>query len=188
MRKLLYVMLLVVPVLVFADVGIGSAAEDAEFEFILPSVVAVELDNPNITWDFNAIGPAVNPNNPEFPPADVSDFPLYYEPSSPSARPYQTVDYLVMFAAADVDWRLSVIGDGNPNPACGITIDEIEYAANPPAAWTAFGTVAAEIASGTGVTGGWASLEQNYRVEIDGDEVNGGANSTCTITYTIQTL
>jgi len=188
MRKLIYVMLLVVPVLVFAGVGIGSADDAADFDFILPSVVAVFLSDAAITWDFNDIGPTVNSNNPEFPPADVSDFPLYYEPSSPSARPYQTVDYLVMFAAADVDWSLTVVGDGDPNPACGITIDEIEYAANPPVAWTAFSTTAAVVASGTGVTGGWVSLEQNYRVEIDGDEVNGGANSTCTITYSIQTL
>lgn len=182
MRKLLYVMLLVVPVLVFADVGIGSASEPADFEFILPSIVAVQISNANITWDFNDV--TVNLNNPTFPPAA---FPEYYEPTSPNARPYQTIDYLVMFAGATVDWELTVVGDGDPAPACGIAIDEIEYAADPPVAWTAFSTTAAAVASGSGVTGGWQSLDQNYRVEINGDEANT-ASSTCTITYSIQTL
>ena len=182
MRKLLYVVLLVVPFLVFGDVGIGSASEDAEFEFILPSIVAVEISSANITWDFNDV--TVNLNNPVFPPAA---FPEYYEPTSPNTRPYQTIDYLVMFAGATVDWELTVVGDGDPAPACGIAIDEIEYAANPPVAWTAFSTTAAAVARGSGTTSGWQSLDQNYRVEIDGDETNT-ASSTCTITYSIQTL
>jgi hypothetical protein len=182
MRKLLYVVLLVVPVLVFGDVGIGSAAEDAEFEFILPSIVAVYISNASIVWDFANV--SSNANNPAFPPAS---FPEYYEPSSPNVRPYQTIDYLVMFAGATVDWELTVVGDGDPAPACGIAIDEIEYAANPPVAWTPFSTTAAAVASGSGTTSGWQSLDQNYRVEIDGDEANT-ASSTCTITYSIQTL
>ncbi|MEO0293689.1 MAG: hypothetical protein ABIN61_05655, partial [candidate division WOR-3 bacterium] len=64
MRNLLYVLGLVLPVFVFGAWGIGSASEDATFEFILPSIVAVTLDNSSIQWDFTDI--TVNPNNPEF--------------------------------------------------------------------------------------------------------------------------
>jgi hypothetical protein len=182
MKKLLCVLLLVLPVLVFADVGIGSAQEPADFEFILPSIVAVLLSDASITWDFTDI--TVNANNPAFPPAA---FPEYYEPSSPNTRPYQTVDYLVMFAGASVNWSLTVEGDGDPAPACGITLGEIEYADNPPAGWTAFNTTPAVIQSGSGSTSGWDQMEHNYRVGIDGGESNT-ASSSCTITYTITAL
>jgi hypothetical protein len=182
MSKLICVFLLVLPVLVFADVGIGSAQEPADFEFILPSIVAVLLSDANITWDFTDI--TVNANNPAFPPAA---FPEYYEPSSPNTRPSQTIDYLVMFAGASVDWELTVEGGGDPAPACGITLGEIEYADNPPAGWTAFSTTPAVIQSGSGSTSGWDQMEHNYRVGIDGNESNT-ASSSCVITYTIQTL
>jgi hypothetical protein len=182
MSKLICVLLLVLPVLVFAGVGIGSAQEPADFEFILPSIVAVLLSDASITWDFTDI--TVNGNNPAFPPAG---FPEYYEPSSPNVRPYQTIDYLVMFAGASVNWSLTVAGGSDPAPACGIDLDEIQYADNPPAGWTAFSTTAAVLQSGSGSTSGWDQMEHNYRVEIDGDESNT-ASSSCTITYTITAL
>jgi hypothetical protein len=183
MRKLIYVSLLVLPVFVFGQSwGVDSTGTVADFEFILPSIVAINVSNSTIQWNFS--DPTLNANNPAFPPAA---FPEYYEPTSPNARPYQTIDYLVLFAGVTVDWELRVVGDGDPAPACGIALDEIEYAANPPVAWTPFSTTAAAVASGSGVTGGWQSLDQNYRVEINGDETNT-AYSTCQITYTIQTL
>lgn len=183
MRKLVYLMLAVVPLLVFADVGIGSAQEPADFEFILPSIVAVLISDASITWDFTDV--SVNANNPAFPPAS---FPEYYEPTTPNARPYQTVDYLVMFAGGATNWQLTVEGDGDPAPACGITLGEIAYADDPPVAWTPFAVAPAVIDNGSGPTNGWLSLDHNYRVEIDGDESNPGTDPTCTITYTIQTL
>ncbi len=182
MRNLIYITLLVLPVLVFGAVGVSPQNEPADFEFILPSIVAVLLSDASITWDFGSID--VNLNNPAFPPAA---FPAYYEPSSPNVRPYQTVDYLVMFIGGATNWQLTIEGDGNPAPACGIDLDEIEYAANPPGAWTSLAIAPAVVASGAGTTSGWQSLDHNYRVEIDGDETIT-ASSTCTITYTIQTL
>ncbi len=181
MRKI-YLSLLVLPLFVFGAVGASPQSESADFEFILPSIVAVLLSDASITWDFGSID--LNLNNPAFPPAA---FPEYYEPSSPNVRPYQTIDYMVMFIGAATDWQLTVEGDGDPAPACGITLGEIEYADNPPVAWTPFAVAPAVIASGTGTTSGWQSMDHNYRVEIDGDESNT-ASSTCVITYTIQTL
>ena len=182
MRNFLYISLLVLPVFAFGAVGASPQSESADFEFILPSIVAVLLSDANITWDFGNIG--VNANNPVFPPPV---FPEYYEPSSPNVRPYQTVDYMVMFIGGATNWQLTIQGSGDPAPACGITIDEIEYADNPPGAWTPFAVAPAVVASGAGTTNGWLSLDHNYRVEIDGDETNT-ASSTCVITYTIQTL
>ncbi|MEO0294039.1 MAG: hypothetical protein ABIN61_07465, partial [candidate division WOR-3 bacterium] len=69
----------------------------------------------------------------------------------------------------------------------GIELSEIEYADNPPVNWVSFSTSPSVIESGSGSTLGWQHLEQNYRVEIDGDETNT-ASSSCVITYTIQTL
>ena len=181
MRKL-FLPLLVLPLFVFGAAGPSPQSEAADFEFILPSIVAVVLSDAAITWDFGNI--AVNLNNPVFPPAA---FPAYYEPSSPNVRPYQTVDYMVMFIGGATNWQLTVVGSGDPVPACGIALGEIAYADNPPGAWTAFALVPAVIASGSGTTAGWQQLEHNYRVEIDGDET-GTASSTCTITYTIQTI
>jgi hypothetical protein len=181
MRKF-YISLLVLPLLAFGAVGVSPQSESADFEFILPSIVAVLLSDASITWNFNSID--ANLNNPAFPPAG---FPAYYEPSSPNVRPYQTVDYMVMFVGGATNWQLTVEGDGDPSPGCGITLGEIEYADNPPAGWTPFAIAPAVIASGTGTTSGWRSLDHNYRVEIDGDETIT-ASSTCVITYTIQTL
>lgn len=179
---IIYITLLVLPVFVFGAVGASPQSEPADFEFILPSIVAVLISDANITWDFNGID--VNLNNPVFPPAA---FPEYYEPSSPNVRPYQTVDYMVMFIGAVTNWQLTIEGDGDPAPACGITLGEIEYADDPPGAWTPLAVAPAVVASGVGTTAGWQSLDHNYRVEIDGDETNT-ASSTCIVTYTIQTF
>jgi len=179
MRKLLYVMLLIAPVLVF---GVGeTASEDATFQFIIPEIVGVNITNANITWDFSNIGPTVNPNNPAFPPASFATA-VAYEPSSPAARPYQTIDYLV-WGFGSTSWELTVKGDADPGN--GIALGDIEYADSPPVLWTPFSTVAAQIQTGSANTDGWLTMYQDYHVLIDGDETAG---SSCVITYTITTL
>lgn len=94
-----------------------------------------------------------------------------------------------MGAAGGVSWNVIVSGDGDPAPACGILLGDIEFSEAGVGSWTPFHTSATpdQIAGGTGKTAGWVTLNQDYQVNIDGDE-ESTASSTVTITYTIQTL
>jgi hypothetical protein len=183
MRKLIYVALLVLPVLVFGEIGIGvPASEEAEFQFVIPEVVGVEISDASIIWDFSSGSMA------GFPPVS---FPAQYEPTSPAARPYQTIDYLV-WGFGGASWELTIAGDGDPIPACGIALGDIEYAEDDGSGslvggWTALSTTATAVQSGSANTGGWVTMYQDYQVSIDGDETNTGTSS-CDVTYTIQTL
>ena len=180
MRKLINIALLVLPVLVFGAVGTSPQSEPADFNFIIPQIVGVEISDASITWDFSSMA--------GFPPAS---FPAQYEPTSPAARPYQTIDYLV-WGFGGTSWELTIAGDADPAPACGIAIGDIEYAEDDGSGslvggWTGLSTTATAVQSGAASTGGWTTMYQDYQVNIDGDETNTGGSS-CTVTYTIQTL
>jgi hypothetical protein len=185
MRKLIYVALLVLPVFVFGAIDTdGDASEPADFEFIIPEIVGVVISDASITWDFSSMA--------GFPPAS---FPVYYEPTTPAARPYQTIDYLV-WGFGGTSWELTIEGDGDPldggNP-CGILLGDIEYAEDDgsgtlTSGWAPLSTSATAVQSGSASTGGWATMYQDYQVNIDGDETITATGATCTVTYTIQTL
>jgi len=180
MRKLLYITLLVLPIFVFGAVGVSPQSEPADFNFVIPEIVGVQINEANIEWDFSSMA--------GFPPAA---FPQDYEPTTPAARPYQTIDYLV-WGFGSTSWELTIEGNGDPGPACGILLGDIEYAEDDGAGaltsgWTALTTSAAAVQSGSASTGGWATMHQDYQVNINGDETNT-SGSSCTVTYTIQTL
>jgi hypothetical protein len=184
MRKLLYITLLVLPVFVFGEVDTdGDASEAAEFHFVIPEIVGIEISTAPVEWDFSAMA--------GFPP-DPFSLPEYYEPTTPAARPHQTIDYLVWGFGNSSSWQVTVAGDADPAPACGILLGDIEYAeddgaGNLTSGWTAFTTTDAAIQTGSANTGGWATMYQDYQVNITGDETYT-TDSYCTITYTIQTL
>ncbi len=178
MRKFYISLLLVLPVFLFGAVGVSPQSEPALFRFIIPEIVAVQINNATITWDFSSGLPAV--------------IPAYYPPTTPAATPHQTIDYLVwgLGLGGNTDWELTVEGSGDPAPACGILLGDIEYAVDPPVAWTPFAVAPGNvIASGSSSTNGWQQINHDYQVYIDGDETYAPApGSSCTITYTIQTL
>lgn len=181
MRKF-YISLLVLPLLAFGAVGVSPQSEPADFEFIIPEIVGVQISTDPVQWDFGSMA--------GFPPAAFS---AYYEPTTPAARPHQTIDYLVWgFGNGSTSYELTVEGNGDPAPACGILLGDIEYAEDDgtgtlTSGWTAFTTSAVAVETGATSTGGWLTTYQDYQVNITGDEVFT-ANSSCTITYTIQTL
>lgn len=181
MRRVLMVVL-ILPLLVFANWSInGPASDTTQFEFQIPTVVAINVANTNITWNFANIDN--NANNPAFPPPS---FPEYYEPSTPNTRHYQQIDYLVWGFGA-TSWNISIEADGSINPSCGINVSDIEFtedAASP--SWTALSTTAQDFESGNANTGGWQNVTQDYRVQITGDETQT-ASSTVDVIYTIQT-
>jgi hypothetical protein len=181
MRKLINIALIILPLFVFGEIDTdGDASEPADFNFIIPEIVGVEIDAINIEWDFGTMA--------GFPPVS---FPAQYEPTTPAARPYQTIDYLV-WGFGGASWDLTVEGSGDPAPPCGIALGDIEYAEDDGSGslvggWTALTNSAVSIESGSASTGGWMTTYQDYQVNIDGDEINTGGSS-CTVTYTIQTL
>jgi hypothetical protein len=184
MKKLIF-LALVLPVIVFAQVratGPSPQSADATLTFIIPTGVGIYVNN-NAEWDFSNI--TLNPSNPIYPPAA---YPEQYYPTTPAASPYQQLEYMVSGSpsASPVNWVLTVSGDGDPGS--GILLSDIEHSPAGMSSWDAFNTSAAPdtIASGSGNTGGWQSLDQDYRVNIDGDEEQT-AGVSCVLTYTIQT-
>ncbi len=185
MRKLLYITLLVLPVFVFGAVGVSPRSEPAVFNFMIPEIVGVQISDASITWDFSSMA--------GFPPAA---FPQPYEPTTPAARPHQAISYLVWgLGDGTTNWELTVDGNADPAPACGITLAEIEYAEDDGTGtligpWTSFVVAPGPaIDNGATSTGGWVTMYHDYQVNIDGDEIYpAGGTSSCTITYTIQTL
>ncbi|MEJ2354992.1 MAG: hypothetical protein P8Y62_03720 [candidate division WOR-3 bacterium] len=181
MKKMI-LLALVLPVIVFAQISsVGSSPQSAgaTLTFIIQTGVGIYVNN-DVVWDFRDI--TLNPSNPVYPPAA---YPEYYYPTSPNGSPYQQLEYMVS-GSSSVNWVLTVSGDGDPGS--GILLSDIEYSPAGMGSWDAFNTSAAPdtIESGSGNTGGWQSLNQDYRVNIDGDEEQT-AGVSCVLTYTIQT-
>jgi len=179
MRRFIYLILLI-PFVVFAigtSKGDSPQSQTATLTLKISNSVGITVNN-DAEWDFTTV--------PNFPP-DV--FPQYYYPTTPASSPYQQLEYMVYGAAVGVLWEVIVSGDGDPNPACGILLGDIEFSVAGAESWTPFHTSATpdQIANGSGKTAGWVTLYQDYQVNITGDEVST-VGSTVTITYTIQTL
>jgi len=184
MKKVIF-WVFVLPLVVFTQVratGPSPQSAVATLTFVIPTGVGIYVNN-DAEWDFGNI--TNNPNNPVYPPVV---YPEHYYPTSPSASPYQQLEYMVSGSpsASPVNWFLTVSGDGDPGS--GILLSDIEYSPAGMGSWDAFNTSAAPdtIESGSGNTGGWQSLNQDYRVNIGGDEEQT-AGVSCVLTYTIQT-
>jgi len=184
MRKLGFLTLFF-PVIVFAQVsetGPSPQSVDATLTFIIPAVVGISVNN-DAVWDFGNI--TLNPSNPIYPPALYSE---QYYPTTPGASPYQQLEYMVSGSSvgSPVNWVLTVSGDADPGS--GILLSDIEHSPAGMGSWDSFNTAAAPdtLANGSGNTGGWQSLNQDYRVTLDGDEEQT-AGVSCVLTYTIQT-
>ena len=185
MKKIFYLFLLL-PIITQGVSSTGVGVDKTTANLVVPmgiiDIVWINVQRNTITWDFNEIDR--NANNPPFPPPS---FPEYYEPSRPNRRYYQRIRYRVRGILWPADnWALSIAGAGDPAPPCGILLTDIEYGDGAAGVWTPLSTVPAVLASGTGDTGGWRTMFQDYRVMIDGDETNTAGSST-TIIYTIQT-
>jgi len=184
MRKLLPVVALL-PVLVFGtgfSFGASPKSQTATLQFAFPTWVAIWVQN-DVTWDFSNI--QSNAANPEYPP-DISaghNFPQYYYPTDPNSSPYLVIRYWTNAAAA-TNWQLTVAGDADP--ATWLPLSDIEYSDAGAGSWTALSTTANPIRSGAGNTGGFENADQDWRVNITGDEEEG--NVSCTVTYTMETL
>jgi len=182
MKKMILV-LAVLPVMLFSQsIGPSPQSATADLTFIIPAAVGIYVNN-NAEWNFGNIG--LNPSNPVYPPAA---YPEVYYPTSPNTSPYQQLEYMVAGSSSGspVNWLLTVSGGGDPGS--GILLSDIEHSPAGMGSWNGFNTAAAPdtLVNGSGNTGGWQSLDQDYRVTLDGDEEQT-AGVSCVLTYTIQT-
>jgi len=180
-----FFLFLILPVMLFAQgraTGTSPQSMTAILTFIIPTSVGIYVNN-NAEWNFNDI--TLNPSNPIYPPTGPTE---QYYPTTPNASPYQQLEYIVTgsSAASPVDWSLTVYGDGDPGS--GVLLLDIEHSPAGMGSWDAFNVAATPdtLSSGSGNTGGWQSLNQDYRVTLDGDEEQT-AGVSCVLTYTIQT-
>jgi hypothetical protein len=189
MKRIFYLLFLI-PFVTLAVSSTGVGVDETTALVPVPmgiiDMVWIEIQQPNppiITWDFNRMN--LNPNNPPFPP---TSFPQYYEPSNPNSRYYMRIRYRVRGIGWPANnWQVTIAGTGNPAPACGILLSDIEYGNGAAGIWFPFSTVPQVIGSGSGDVPGWRNIDQDYRVKIDGNETRTSGSST-TVIYTIQTF
>jgi len=184
MKRIFYLFLLI-PFVTFAvstmSVGVEKTTALVPVPMGIIDIVSIRIRRNTITWDFNEIDR--NDNNPPFPP---TSFPEYYEPSRPNTRYYQRIRYRVRGRGWPAgNWEVSIAGAGDPAPACGILLSDIEYGDGAAGVWSPLGTVPQVLVSGSGDIG-QTNLFQDYRVMLTGDETNTDG-STTTIIYMIQT-
>lgn len=185
MKRIFYLFFLI-PFLAYAvsttAVGMDKANALVPVPMGIIDMVWINVQTNTVSWDFNRIDR--NDNNPPFPPVA---FPEYYEPSQPNRRYYQRIRYRVrglLWPASD--WEVSIVGAGDPSPACGILLSDIEYGDGAAGVWTPLSTVPQVLISGSGNIG-WQEINQDYRVKLDGDESSTEGSSTEVI-YIIQIL
>ncbi len=163
-------------------VGVGKTTASLAVPMGIIDIVWINVQRNTITWDFNEIDR--NANNPVFPP---TSFPEFYEPSRPNTRYYQRIRYRIRGIGWPAgNWEVTIAGAGDPSPACGILLIDIEYGDGAAGVWFPLSTVPQIITSGSGDVG-WQNLYQDYRVKMDGDE-SSTAGSTTIVTYMIQIL
>jgi hypothetical protein len=185
MKRVFYLLFLI-PFVTLAVSSTGVGVEKTTARVPVPlgiiDMVWISVQTNTITWDFNRIDR--NDKNPPFPPIS---FPEYYEPSQPNRRYYQRIRYRVRgFLWPAGNWEVTVTGVGDPTPACGILLSDIEYGDGAAGTWFPFSTVPQVLASGSGDIG-WQDIDQDYRVRLTGDESYTSGSSTSVI-YMIQIL
>ena len=185
MKRIFYLFFLI-PFLTYAvsttAVGMDKANVLVPVPMGIIDMVWINVQTNTVTWDFNSIDR--NDNNPPFPPGS---FPEYYEPSRPNRRYYQRIRYRVRGIPWPAgDWEVSIVGAGDPSPACGILLSDIEYGDGAAGIWSPLSTVPQILARGSGNIG-WQEIYQDYRVKLDGDETSTEGSST-EIIYIIQIL
>ncbi|MDY6787633.1 MAG: hypothetical protein SVK54_05865, partial [candidate division WOR-3 bacterium] len=123
-----------------------------------------------------------------YPPADL---PGYYFPTGGvTATPYVPLE---VFCNNPAGWTLTVMASGDFDASLPIT--QLFYAPDGEALtadgsaaggnWTAFSTASATVASSAVKTTGWENHDQDYELQITGNESLIDPASVVTITYTI---
>jgi len=149
---------------------------------ILATRVGINLSGSDVTFDLTG---------PNYPPASL---PGYYLPSTPALTPFVP---LSVFCNTSSGWLLEVKASDNFHTTLPIT--QLFYApdgeaitadgnAAPGGNWVAFSLSDVTVASAVAMTNGWPSYDQDYMLQITGNEDAAMGTATVIITYTISTL
>ncbi|MCK4524202.1 hypothetical protein KAU15_04675, partial [candidate division WOR-3 bacterium] len=150
----------------------------------IPTRVGINLSGGNVTFDLGDV--AVT-----YPPAL---FPGYYFPTAPAATPFVP---LSVFCNVTAGWTLTVIASADFDATLPVT--QLYYANAGEAisadggavggTWAAFSTaVSGAVANDVARTTGWDPYNQDYQLQITGNEAVIDPGVAVTITYTITSL
>ncbi len=181
----LLVLIMAVPAFALGSIA-GASPIDNTLEVLvrIPTRVGINLSGTNIEFDLGDV--AVT-----YPPAA---FPGYYLPTAPAATPYVPLSVFCNVAAG---WTLTVIADVDFDASLPVT--QLYYANDGEAksvdggavggTWAAFSTaVSGAVANAAARTTGWDNYDQDYQLQITGNEAAMDPSTTVTITYTITSL
>lgn len=161
--------------------GTSPTSNALDVSVRIPERVGIKLAGDNLLFD---LGDA----SVTYPPAS---FPGYYFPTGGvTATPYVPLE---VFCNNPAGWTLTVIAGGDFDASLPVT--QLFYAPDGEAKtadgsavggnWTAFSTVSATVTSSATKTNGWENHDQDYQLQITGNEDVIDPASTVTITYTI---
>ncbi len=165
--------------------GTSPITNDLTVTVLIPQRVGLDLSGTNVTFDLS--DPSVT-----YPP---SAFPGYYFPTDPTTTPHVP---LAVFSNSPNGWTLTVIASGDFDAT--LPVSQLFYAATgeaqtadgtaaPGGNWIAFSaTAATNVASDVTRTTGWDDYDQDYELQITGNEAVIDPGATVTITYTLTAL
>ncbi len=167
------------------NAGSSPITNDLTVTVRIPTRVGIDLSGGNIVFD---LGDA----SVTYPPAS---FPGYYMPTTPVASPNVPLSVFCNVAAG---WNLTVQSDGDFDAS--LPVSQLFYAdageaqtadgsAAPGGNWVAFSAAApTAVASDVSRTTGWDAYNQDYELQITGNEASLDPGVFVTITYTITSL
>lgn len=164
------------------EVGTSPVPNALDVSVRIPERVGIKLAGDNLEF-------FLDDASVTYPPAS---FPGYYFPTGGvTATPYVPLE---VFCNNPAGWTLTVVASGDFDASLPVT--QLFYApdgegltpdgdAAPGGNWTAFTTAEATVASSAVKTSGWENHDQDYQLQITGEEDMIDPASTVTITYTI---
>lgn len=163
------------------NAGASPITNSLDVSVILAARVGINLSGTDVTFDLTGAN---------YPPDTL---PGYYLPTAPGATPFVP---LSVFCNTSVGWLLEVSASG-PFDAT-LPVSQLYYAPAgevittdgdvPGGSWVGFSTTDATVATAAAKTNGWQALNQDYMLQITGNEDAAMGTATVTITYTISTL
>ena len=183
--SLLLILAFAVPAFALGRIaGPSPQQNDLEVSVRIPQRVGIDLSGDNIEFFLDLV--------PLLYPPDL--YPAYYFPTN-AVTPHVP---LSVFCNAPSGWDLEVIASGDFDPTLPVTqlyfapageAQTADGAAAPGGTWTAFSAAAnVPVASNGARTVGWEAYDQDYELQITGNEAILDPEVTVTITYTITAI
>ncbi len=179
----LLVLVMAVPAFALGSISGASPIDNTLTVTVrIPTRVGINLSGGNVTFDLGTV---------TYPP---TLFPGYYLPTAPAATPFVP---LSVFCNVTAGWELTVIASADFDATLPVT--QLYYAdageaisadgAAVGGTWAAFSTASSGVVAGAFArTTGWDPYDQDYQLQITGNEAVIDPGAVVTITYTITSL